>query len=131
MLHVLDAMGAYEAVIRNDLERYTPFLATTTLLMESVQQGAGREQAHEANKEHAVNVALEMREKGLTNNDLADRIAADERIPLSTKMIDNILRQSQKFVGMATYQVDVFSQHVEELGNSYPDASQIDKERLL
>ena len=130
-LHVLDDMGAYEAVICNDLERYMPFLATTTLLMESVQQGAGREQAHEAIKEHAVNVALEMREKGLSHNDLAARIAADERIPLSTKMIGDILRQSQEFVGMATYQVDTFSQKVEELGNAYPDAGQIDKERLL
>ena len=131
MLHVLDDMGAYEAVIRNDLERYMPFLATTTLLMESVQQGAGREQVHEAIKEHAINVALEMREKGLAHNDLAARIAADERIPLSTKMIGDILRQSQEFVGMATYQVDAFSQKVEELGNAYPDADQIDKERLL
>ena len=131
MLHVLDDMGAYEAVIRNDLERYMPFLATTTLLMESVQQGAGREQAHEAIKEHAVAVALEMREKGLTHNDLAARIGADKRIPLSARMIGDILHQTQKFVGMATDQVDAFSQRVEELSNSYPDARQIGKERLL
>ena len=36
--------------------------------------------AHEAIKEHAVAVALEMREKGATDNDLFDRLAADERL---------------------------------------------------
>jgi len=130
-LHVLEEMGAYPAVIRNDLERYMPFLGTTTLLMESVQRGAGREQTHEAIREHAVAVALEMREQGLTRNDLAQRLGADERVPLSAAEIEEILGQTQDFVGMAIRQVDAFVQAVEELGKAYPGASKIEKERLL
>ena len=87
MLHVLDDMGAYEAVIAKDLDRYLPFLTTTTLLMEAVQRGAGREQAHEAIKEHALATALEMREKGLPENDLAERLGSDARFPLETEEI--------------------------------------------
>ena len=131
MLHVLDDMGAYTAVIRNDLDRYMPFLATTTLLMEAVQRGAGREQTHEAIKEHAVAVALEMREKGLSHNDLADRLGADSRIPLATDEIEVLLRQTDEFVGLAVQQVDDFAGRVEDLSQTYPEAAHIKKERLL
>ena len=131
MLHVLDEMGVYEAVVRNDLERYIPFLSTTTLLMEAVRRGAGREQAHEAIKEHAVAVALEMREKGLRRNDLSRRLGQDGRIPLSAGEIDQILRRSQDLVGTAARQVDRFVEEVEELGRLYPEARTVEKERLL
>ena len=129
--HVLDDMGAYEAIIHNELERYMPFLATTTLLMESVQQGAGREQAHEAIKEHAVAVAVEMREQGLRNNDLAERLGRDDRIPLSTEEIQGVFQESKAFVGMAVEQVDKFEQEVADLACRYPDARNIEKNRLL
>ena len=57
-LTVLDDFGAYPAVVARELERYLPFLATTKVLMAAVRAGVGREQAHEAIKEHAVAVAL-------------------------------------------------------------------------
>ena len=57
-LTVLDEFGAYPAVVARELDRYLPFLATTKVLMAAVRAGVGREQAHEAIKEHAVAVAL-------------------------------------------------------------------------
>ena len=47
---------------RQELDRYLPFLATTKVLMAAVRAGVGRETAHEAIREHAVAVALEMRD---------------------------------------------------------------------
>ena len=82
LLHVLDEFGAYPAVIERELRRYLPFLATTKVLMAAVRAGVGRETAHEVIKEHAVAVALEMREKGTDANDLLDRLAADGRLGL-------------------------------------------------
>ena len=82
-LHILDDMGVYEAVIARDLDRYLPFLATTTLLMEAIQRGAGREQAHTALKEHALSAAVAMREQGQSTSELAHRLGADSRFPLS------------------------------------------------
>ena len=64
-LTVLDDFGAYPAVIERELERYLPFLTTTKVLMAAVRAGVGREVAHEAIKEHAVAVALAMRESGV------------------------------------------------------------------
>ena len=131
MLHVLDEMGVYEAVIQKELDRYMPFLTTTTLLMASVQRGAGREQAHEAIKEHSVTVALRMREEGQTENDLASRLGADDRIPLSEAEINGILREAGDFVGMAREQVDAFVAAVGELVARYPEARDVEKSRLL
>ena len=63
-LTVLDEFGAYPAVVARELDRYLPFLATTKILVAAVRRGVGRETAHEVIKEHAVAVALAMREKG-------------------------------------------------------------------
>ena len=60
-LTVLDEFGAFPAVIQRELDRYLPFLATTKVLMAAVRNGVGRETAHEAIKEAAVGVALDMR----------------------------------------------------------------------
>ena len=80
-LTVLDEFGAFPAVIQRELDRYLPFLATTKVLMAAVRNGVGREAAHEAIKEHAVGVALAMRQ-GQAENDLFERLAADERLGL-------------------------------------------------
>ncbi len=42
ILHVLHDMGVYEKVVQSELERFLPFLATTTLLMEAVRRGAAQ-----------------------------------------------------------------------------------------
>ena len=78
-LTVLDEFGVFPAVVQRELDRYLPFLTTTKVLMAAVRNGVGREEAHEAIKEHAVGVALEMRQ-GLAENDLFDRLAADDRL---------------------------------------------------
>ncbi|MEW6752742.1 MAG: adenylosuccinate lyase [Candidatus Latescibacterota bacterium] len=130
-LHVLDDMGIYEAVVRADVDRYMPFLAVTTLLMEAVQRGAGREQAHQAIKEHAVAVALAMRQQGQAHNDLPERLAADPRIPLSAAQVGTVVRRSETLVGMAGRQVDAFACRVDELIARYPEADDIRKGRLL
>ncbi len=83
-LTVLDEFGAFPAVIQRELDRYLPFLATTKVLMAAVRKGVGREAAHEAIKEDAVGVALDMRQ-GQAENDLFDRLAADERLGLTAR----------------------------------------------
>src|SRR4029453_4256433 len=67
-LTVLDDFGAYPAVIERELDRYLPFLATTKVLVAAGCAGVGRETAHEVIREHAVAVALQMREEGTEGN---------------------------------------------------------------
>ncbi|PWW50909.1 adenylosuccinate lyase [Actinokineospora spheciospongiae] len=122
-LTVLDEFGAYPAVVARELDRYLPFLATTKVLMASVQAGVGRETAHEAIKEHAVAVALAMRERGAERNDLLDRLAADERIPLDRGRLDALLADRLPFTGVAGAQVVEVVRRVEEVLNRFPDAA--------
>ncbi|WP_018686679.1 adenylosuccinate lyase [Actinokineospora enzanensis] len=122
-LTVLDEFGAYPAVIARELDRYLPFLATTKVLMAAVQAGVGRETAHEAIKEHAVAVALAMREQGAADNDLLDRLGADARIPLDRAGLDALLADRLPFTGVAGAQVAEVVKRVETVLTRFPDAA--------
>ncbi|NUT02083.1 MAG: adenylosuccinate lyase [Hamadaea sp.] len=122
-LTVLDEFGAYPAVIDRELERFLPFLATTKILVAAVRKGVGREVAHEAIKEHAVGVALAMRERGQAVNDLFDRLAADPRLGLTRAEIDDLVKDRAAFVGAATAQVAEIAGQVEEITGRHPRAA--------
>jgi adenylosuccinate lyase len=122
-LTVLDSFGAYPAVVARELDRYLPFLATTKVLMASVQAGVGRETAHEAIKEHAVAVALAMREQGAERNDLLDRLAADDRIPLDRAALDALLADRLPFTGVAGAQVAAVVKRVADVAGRFGDAA--------
>ncbi|WP_410604814.1 adenylosuccinate lyase [Amycolatopsis sp. lyj-90] len=122
-LTVLAEFGAFPAVIGRELDRYLPFLATTKVLMASVRAGVGRETAHEAIKENAVGVALAMREQGLAENDLLDRLAADERIPLDRGELDKLLADRISFTGVAPRQVAAIASRVEAVLERFPEAA--------
>ncbi len=122
-LTVLTDLGAYPAVIERELARYLPFLGTTKVLVAAVRAGVGRETAHEVIKGHAVAVALEMRETGRADNDLLDRLAADERLPLARGELDALFAEPLSFTGLATDQVAAFADRVAELTARFPDAA--------
>jgi adenylosuccinate lyase len=122
-LTVLDEFGAYPAVVQRELDRYLPFLATTKVLMAAVRRGVGRETAHEVIREHAVAVALAMREKGADRNDLFDRLAGDERLKLTGADLAALLAAPLSFTGAATAQVADFCDAVALLTARYPDAA--------
>ena len=122
-LTVLDELGMYPAVIDRELERYLPFLATTRILVAAVQKGVGREEAHEAIKEHAVAVARELREEARQDNDLLARLAADDRLPLGADDLEGILADRSGFIGAARRQTAVFISAVEAIVKEHPDAA--------
>jgi len=121
-LTVLEEFGAYPAVIARELDRYLPFLATTKVLVGAVRRGVGREAAHEAIKEHALAVALSLRE-GSTGNDLFDRLAADDRLKLTRAEIDELVADPIAFTGAATSQVADVVRRVEEVAAKHPEAA--------
>ncbi len=122
-LTVLDEFGAYPAVVQRELDRYLPFLATTKVLMAAVKQGVGRETAHEAIKEHAVAVAVGMRESGADRNDLLDRLAADPRLRLLRDDLDELVAEPLSFTGAAVDQVQAVAARVEDVVRRHPDAA--------
>jgi adenylosuccinate lyase len=130
ILAVLDGFGAYPAVAARELDRYLPFLATTKVMLAAVRRGVGREQAHEAIKQHAVAVALALRE-GAAGNDLAERLAADERLGLDRAIVDAVLADPVGFVGNAPRQVEAFVHQAEAVAAAHPDAARYRPEPIL
>ncbi len=121
-LTVLDEFGVFPAVVQRELDRYLPFLTTTKVLMAAVRAGVGREVAHEAIKEHAVAVALEMR-AGLGTNDLFDRLAADPRLHLTREQVAGLVAEPIEFTGAARAQVAEVVRRVDEVVATDPDAA--------
>lgn len=122
-LTVLADFGSYPAVIERELDRYLPFLATTKVLVAAVRNGVGREQAHEAIKEHAVAAALRLREDGAEGNDLIERLAADPRLGLAPDELAGVLANPIDFVGRAPEQVASFVATISELVAEDPAAA--------
>lgn len=119
---IIDDFGAFPAVINAELSRYLPFLTTTKVLMAAVKKGVGREDAHEAIKENAVAVALELREKAV-ENDLFDRLAKDSRVGLSRDELDHLVSVPLELTGAAGAQVAKIAEQVEKIVDAYPKAA--------
>ncbi|HEY1848310.1 MAG TPA: adenylosuccinate lyase [Opitutaceae bacterium] len=129
-INVLNQMEAFPSAIAQENERNLPFLATTTILMEAVKRGSGRETAHEAIKEHS-HAAIKAMRAGTGGADLLDRLAADKRIGLGKKALQAILAESSRFVGAAPNQVDVFVAQVRPIAKRVKGAAEYRPGKLL
>ncbi len=128
-LTVLRQMEVFPAAVAAENERNLPFLATTTILMEAVKAGAGRETAHEAIKEHALAAAKALRSGG--DADLLARLAGDKRVGLGKKALVAILSENARFVGAAPHQVDAFVAAVRPLAKKHKGAADYQPGKLL
>jgi adenylosuccinate lyase len=139
-LTVLRQMEIFPAAIAAENRRNLPFLATTTILMEAVKGGAGRETAHEAIKEHALAAARALRagdpaaargDGAAGEADLLGRLAADRRVGLGKKKLHDILAQNERFVGAAPHQVDAFVAAVAPFAKRFKGAADYQPGKLL
>jgi len=122
-LTILGQMDAYESVIAAETARYLPFLMTTTVMMEAVKRGVGRETAHKVIKEHAVATVADLRTGAVEKNNLLDRLAEDGRLGLSREELSEILRKGDQEVGAAKAQVAYFAGEVKKLEAKWPAAA--------
>ena len=122
-LTVLNQMGVYEAVVAAELRRYLPFLMTTTILMEAVKRGIGRETAHEVIKEHAVAVSNDLRAGKISENNLLDRLAEDGRLGIDRAALQEIFDANSAATGMADAQVEAFQGMVADLVDRFPSGA--------
>ena len=131
LLTVLQDYGAYPAVIQRELDRYLPFLATTKILVAAVKQGIGRETAHEAIKEHAVAAALAMREQGRDDNDVIERLAGDDRIPMDLQQLQQAIGAPLEFIGNSQGQISQILNRIETVTQQHPEAAKYQPGSIL
>tara|TARA_S200002703_G_scaffold153130_1_gene154317 strand:- start:413 stop:925 length:513 start_codon:yes stop_codon:yes gene_type:complete len=113
-LTVLGQMEVYPAVIDRENAAYFPFLSSTTLLMEAVRTGAGREAAHKSIKKHAIDTVKELRTGAITTNNFAERLGEDSEFPLNQEEIQSVIDRAAELTGLAQEQVGDFSNAVKQ-----------------
>jgi adenylosuccinate lyase len=126
---VLRQMEIWSSAIEAEIEKQLPFLLTTTVLMESVKLGVGRETAHEIIKEHALEASRKVREGG--DNDLFDRLAQDERLKLSEATLNAIAEAGRNATGRASDQVERFLENIEPWRERFPGAADYVPDEIL
>ncbi len=120
---VLKSFGVFEEVIDNEINRYLPFLATPTLLMHAVRNGAGREQAHEQIKTYAVKAALAMREGRGDGMLLVDMLASDADFPGEAEELRAMVSDPSALLGLVDAQVAQFIKRAEAKVSSVGEAA--------
>lgn len=130
-LVILNQMEINVPVIEREKNYYLPFLLTTTIMMEAVKRGVGRETAHEVIKEHAVATARDIRQGKISTNNLFDRLAEDGRLNLTRADFDAIASVAATETGTAGMQVDNFVTTATELIAQFPEAATIKPGAIL
>ncbi|NWK54690.1 adenylosuccinate lyase [Verrucomicrobiaceae bacterium N1E253] len=120
---VLGQMDAYPAVIEAENNHYLPFLMTTTIMMEAVKAGVGRETAHRVIKQHAVATVNDLRSGRIKENNLLERLADDQEIPLGHEELERLLSEGRENTGTAQPQVSHFTDKVQKISEQYPEAA--------
>ena len=128
---ILHQMEVFPSVIGAERKKYLPFLLTTTVMMEAVKAGAGREDAHAAIKEHALATVRDLRRGKVSENDLVARLAKDKRIGLKISDLRKLIKQGESSVGAAYQQVDHFLKRVKSWSSRYPEAKNYTPNSIL
>lgn len=106
-INVARGLKVYPAVIKKHLDEELPFMATENILMYCVKnKGGDRQKLHEIIRRHSVKAAEQVKLYG-KENDLLDRLKADESLGLSSEEIE-LLLDPVKFTGMAEYQCEKY-----------------------
>ena len=130
-LTVLRQMEVYPEALARETARYMPFLLTTTFLMEAVQNGVGRETAHEAIKEHAVAAVKGLRDGSLAQNDLLDRLSRETRLGFTRERLETLFHAGAARTGAAGDQVDAIAAEAASWVARYPAAAAVEPGVIL
>jgi adenylosuccinate lyase len=114
-LTVLDGFRLFESVVAEEVDRNLPFLATTKVLTDMIKSGIGREDAHDLIREHVYDLIKHMQDTGSTENDLLERLGADEKVPLTLAEIKEAVAKPLQLTGRASTQAQRFVAQAEKL----------------
>ncbi|WP_295198437.1 adenylosuccinate lyase [Ruminococcus sp.] len=105
--NVADGLVVYPKVIEQRLRKELPFMATENIMMDAVKKrGADRQQLHEKIREHSMAASKVIKEEG-GENDLLERIAADEAFGVTLEELEHILKP-ENYTGRAKEQTEDF-----------------------
>ena len=105
--NVADGLVVYPKVIEQRLRKELPFMATENIMMDAVKKrGADRQQLHERIREHSMAASRVVKVEG-GENDLLERIAADDAFGVTLEELEKILKP-ENYTGRAKEQTEDF-----------------------
>ena len=105
--NVADGLVVYPKVIEQRLRKELPFMARENIMMDAVKKrGADRQQLHEKIREHSMAASRVVKVEG-GENDLLERIAADEAFGVTLEELEKILKP-ENYTGRAKEQTEDF-----------------------
>ncbi|MBR2108965.1 MAG: adenylosuccinate lyase [Ruminococcus sp.] len=117
--NVADGLVVYPKVIESRLRKELPFMATENIMMDAVKnRGADRQVLHEKIRQYSMEASKVIKEEG-GENDLLERIAADEAFGVSLDELQIIL-DPEKYTGRAKEQTaDFLDEQVKPILEKY------------
>ncbi|HHX36376.1 MAG TPA: adenylosuccinate lyase [Clostridiaceae bacterium] len=104
--NVASGLVVYPEIIARALERELPFMMTENILMEEVKRGGDRQVLHERIRVHSMAAGKQVKEQGL-DNDLLERIAADDHFSLNAAELAELMDPTQ-YTGRSERQVEAY-----------------------
>ena len=101
-MNVCENLVVYENVIKKNVERELPFMATENILMECVKKGGNRQLLHEKIRILSMQAGERVKKDGLDNNLLSLIEQDDDFIAIKGKLKEIV--DPVKFVGRAPMQ---------------------------
>lgn len=124
-INVISNGTVYPKVVEKHLTEELPFMATENILMYCTRRGGDRQELHEAIREHSVACAKQVKLYG-ADNDLLERIIADERFGLTEEEMAELTRP-ETFTGCAAMQTEEYLKNeIAPLLDSYKDLIGVD-----
>ena len=119
--NVADGLVVYPKVIEQRLRKELPFMATENIMMDAVKKrGADRQQLHERIREHSMAASRVVKVEG-GENDLLERIAADEAFGVTLEELEHILKP-ENYTGRAKEQTeDLLNECIKPVLEKYAD----------
>ena len=111
--NVAGGLVVYPKMIARHVSENLPFMATENIMMEAGRRGADRQVIHERIRVHSQAAAARVKGEGL-DNDLLERIAQDESIPLNRDHMERLL-DAKLYIGRCPEQVESFIHNDVEL----------------
>ena len=106
-INVISGLKVYDKVIKKNLDRELPFMATENILMYLVEEkGFDRQWAHEKIRVHSIAAGNNVKLDG-GDNDLIARLLADKELKLTEDEIKKIF-DAHGFCGLAEKQTEIF-----------------------
>jgi len=106
-------------LIAREVNEYLPFLVTTKLLSQAVQNGMGREDAHALLKKLSISAKENLKKHG--RNNLFDLVSSEAALGMTTEFLDSV-QQTTSLTLNAIHQARKVIEKAQKVSEKIPDS---------